>query len=475
MKNRNSNFKKDTPSEKRNAQAKPFAKREQNLSKNEANPKREARPSNKDTNRDTRFDKPKREGKLDSKFEPTEKRRRTDAPTQRKAAFQKNTNPKHADRNGEKSDKDFGKNDRKNFHPTDRPVDRFTDRREKGSRQQEGELSQRDALRLKAKTNPKAAQRSNFKPKSGAESDFEADKKTTKGSDFRKTTRFSERKQTERGERNRNQDENPKRRNFAKESRNTKSGRTKGVQTEEDTHFIRLNRYIANSGLCSRREADKLIAKGAISINGNVVTELGYKVSQKDVVQYRDKVLRKERNVYILLNKPKDTLTTTQDPQGRPTVMDLVREACLERIYPVGRLDRNTTGLLLLTNDGEMAKKLSHPSYGVQKIYRVELDKPFVDTDFQKLVEGITLEDGFIKPDGIAILTPDRKTIGVELHSGKNRIVRRMFSHLSYEVEKLDRTVYAGLTKETLSRGQWRYLSEREIIRLKFFTKRTIG
>ena len=234
----------------------------------------------------------------------------------------------------------------------------------------------------------------------------------------------------------------------------------------------RLNRYISNSGVCSRREADTLIAKGEISVNGKVVKELGFKVRPSDEVKFKGRVLRKEKPVYVLLNKPKDFITTTSDPKGRKTVMDLVKKATTERIYPVGRLDRNTTGLLLFTNDGEVAKKLSHPSYEVQKIYRVTLDKPFTEEDIEKLKEGLELEDGLAKADGAAILSPDGLSVGIELHIGKNRIVRRMFAHLGYEVIRLDRTVYAGLTKETLGRGQWRLLNEREIIRLRFFNKR---
>ncbi|WP_338762525.1 pseudouridine synthase [Bernardetia sp. ABR2-2B] len=234
----------------------------------------------------------------------------------------------------------------------------------------------------------------------------------------------------------------------------------------------RLNRYISNSGVCSRREADNLIAKGEISVNGKVVKELGFKVRPTDEVKYKGKVLRKEKPVYVLLNKPKDFITTTSDPKGRKTVMDLVRKATTERIYPVGRLDRNTTGLLLFTNDGEVAKKLSHPSYEVQKIYRVTLDKPFSEEEIEQLKAGLELEDGLAKADGAAILDPDGLSVGIELHMGKNRIVRRMFAHLGYEVIRLDRTVYAGLTKETIGRGQYRLLNEREIIRLRFFNKR---
>lgn len=258
-------------------------------------------------------------------------------------------------------------------------------------------------------------------------------------------------------------------------AKNTNSERTNSSsQSSSSTanETWRLNRYISNSGVCSRREADNLIAKGEISVNGKVVKELGFKVRPTDEVKYKGKVLRKEKPVYVLLNKPKDFITTTSDPKGRKTVMDLVAKATTERIYPVGRLDRNTTGLLLFTNDGEMAKQLSHPSYEVQKIYRVQLDKPFSEEEVEKLKAGLELEDGLAKADGAAILSPDGLSVGVELHIGKNRIVRRMFAHLGYEVVRLDRTVYAGLTKETLGRGQWRLLNEREIIRLRFFNKR---
>lgn len=256
-------------------------------------------------------------------------------------------------------------------------------------------------------------------------------------------------------------------------AKNANSERTPtNSQSSAAADTWRLNRYISNSGVCSRREADTLIARGEISINEKIVKELGFKVRPSDEVKYKGKVLRKEKPVYVLLNKPKDFITTTSDPQGRKTVMDLVKKATTERIYPVGRLDRQTTGLLLFTNDGEMAKQLSHPSYEVQKIYRVELNKPFEEEDLEKLKVGLELEDGLAKVDNAAILSPDGFSIGVELHIGKNRIVRRMFNHLGYEVIRLDRTVYAGLTKETLGRGQWRLLNEREIIRLRFFNKR---
>lgn len=238
---------------------------------------------------------------------------------------------------------------------------------------------------------------------------------------------------------------------------------------DEERDTIRLNRYIANAGVCSRRDADSLIEAGEIKVNGKVITEMGYQVKPGDVVKYGSRVLNPEKMLYVLLNKPKDFITTTDDPTDRRTVMDLVKNAGPQRIYPVGRLDRNTTGLLLLTNDGELAEKLTHPSYQIRKMYQAELDKPISTEDFEKLREGIELEDGFIKPDDLAIVTPDAQVIGIEIHSGRNRIVRRMFEALGYEVTKLDRTVYASLDKKDLPRGNWRYLTEKEVIKLKYF------
>ncbi|WP_461100417.1 pseudouridine synthase [Spirosoma koreense] len=233
--------------------------------------------------------------------------------------------------------------------------------------------------------------------------------------------------------------------------------------------LTRLNRYIANSGVCSRREADELIARGDIWVNGKVVTEMGYKVKEGDTVKYGTKVLDPERFVYVLLNKPKDYITTTDDPEERKTVMELVADAGNFRMYPVGRLDRNTTGLLLLTNDGELADKLTHPSNNIRKIYQAELDKPITDEHFEALKKGIELEDGPIKPDALSIITPDAQVIGIEIHSGRNRIVRRIFEHFGYEVTKLDRTTYAGLTKKELPRGKWRFLDPKEVVKLKYF------
>lgn len=235
------------------------------------------------------------------------------------------------------------------------------------------------------------------------------------------------------------------------------------------TDKIRLNRYISNSGVCSRREADELIKMGLVTVNGTVVTEMGHKVSRKDVVKYDGKTLRAEKPVYILMNKPKGFLTTTKDPQERNTVMQIIADSIKERVYPVGRLDRNTTGLLLLTNDGELADKLMHPSHNVKKIYKVDLDKPITKTDFEKIKKGVHLEEGKAIVDDLAIVSPDNKTIGIEIHIGWNRVIRRIFEALGYEVVKLDRSVYAGLDKKELSRGHWRHLTREEVVRLKHY------
>ena len=232
---------------------------------------------------------------------------------------------------------------------------------------------------------------------------------------------------------------------------------------------LRLNKFIANSGICSRREADELIKNGEIAVNGEVVTEMGMKVKRSDRVVYKGKKINPEKPVYILLNKPKDFITTTEDPLERKTVMSLVKNACEERIFPVGRLDRNTTGLLFFTNDGELAAKLSHPSNQVKKIYQVTLDKPLSQNDEADVREGLTLEDGPAPVDDIQVLSKDRRILGLEIHIGRNRIVRRIFAHMGYEVTALDRVMYAGLDKKDLKRGNYRFLSEKEVIRLKYF------
>ncbi|RUA12473.1 MAG: pseudouridine synthase [Flavobacteriia bacterium] len=239
-------------------------------------------------------------------------------------------------------------------------------------------------------------------------------------------------------------------------------------QKKSNPDEIRLNRYIANAGICSRREADTFIAAGNVTVNGKPVTEMGYKVKRSDDVRFDGKRLNPEQKEYILLNKPKNFITTTSDEKGRRTVMELISSASKARLLPVGRLDRNTTGLLLFTNDGDLTKKLTHPKHGVRKIYHVHLDQSLSLADLHKIEAGLELEDGPIEVDSISFIQgAPKKEIGVEIHSGRNRIVRRIFEHLGYEVTKLDRVIFAGLTKKDLPRGHWRHLTEQEVINLK--------
>ena len=259
---------------------------------------------------------------------------------------------------------------------------------------------------------------------------------------------------------------------FKKGGFDNKYSKKKQIQYREEmkdpNEPIRLNKYLANAGVCSRREADDFITAGVVTVNGQVVTELGTKVKLGDEVRFHDQTISIERKIYILLNKPKDYVTTVEDPQDRKTVMDLVKGACKERIYPVGRLDRNTTGVLLLTNDGEMASKLTHPRFLKKKIYHVRLDKNLTAADMNQLATGIQLEDGEIHVDEVSYTHETDKTlVGVEIHSGRNRIVRRMFEHLGYHVLRLDRVQFAGLTKKNLRRGDWRFLTEKEVNMLR--------
>ena len=241
---------------------------------------------------------------------------------------------------------------------------------------------------------------------------------------------------------------------------------------EEDDGSMRLNKYIANAGICSRREADDLISSGVVQVNGKTITEMGYRVKPTDIIKYGGQTLKKERLVYLILNKPKDYITTADDPQKRRTVLELIAGACKERIYPVGRLDRATTGLLMFTNDGDLTKKLTHPKYGVRKIYHVELDKPLKRADMDKIIEGLELEDGPIKVDEISYVANgvDKTQVGVEIHSGKNRIVRRIFEHMGYNVRKLDRVMFGSLTKKDMARGRWRFLTDAEVGMLKMIS-----
>ena len=366
-------------------------------------------------------------------------------------SFDKKDNFKRTDRNDgprsfDRSERSFDKKD--NFKRTDRnDGPRSFDRSERS---------------FDKKDNFKRTDR-NDGPRSFDRSERSFDKKDSfKRTDRNDGPRSSNRKFD--GERSRNLDDN---KNFG-EKQYIKRPKKKAAESEDDG-LVRLNRYIANAGICSRRKADELITAGVIWVNGEPVTELGTKVDPAtDEIRYNNERLKREKNVYVLLNKPKDYITTTDDPQERHTVMELVSKATKERIYPVGRLDRNTTGLLLMTNDGSLAEKLSHPRNSISKIYNVELNKSLTQGDFNKINFGIELEDGVIKPDDLSYVQGgSKREVGIQIHSGKNRIVRRIFESLGYEVVKLDRVVYANLTKKDLPRGRWRYLEEREIVQLK--------
>jgi len=241
----------------------------------------------------------------------------------------------------------------------------------------------------------------------------------------------------------------------------------KETEKIEKQEPIRLNKFIAASGICSRRDADELIKKGKVKLNGKVITELGVKVELTANVMVNDKVITPEKKVYILINKPKDYVSTVDDPHAERTVIDLVRNATKERVYPVGRLDRNTTGVLLITNDGDLTKKLTHPSSNKKKIYHISVNKAVIKADLDRIADGIELDDGFIKADAISYVDANKKEIGIEMHSGRNRIVRRIFEYLGYRVVKLDRVYFAGLTKKGVNRGKWRFLEDKEISMLK--------
>ena len=245
------------------------------------------------------------------------------------------------------------------------------------------------------------------------------------------------------------------------------------ITRPQTTDLMPLNKYISHAGISGRREAAEIVKKGIVKVNGKIVTEPGHKISPKDEVVVNGKKIFPSKNlVYILLNKPKDFITTTEDPQGRKTVLDLIRRATTERVYPVGRLDRNTSGVLLFTNDGELSQKLTHPSNEIKKIYAVTLDKPLDKKDFDQILKGIVLEDGPASVDKLAYAdTKDKTQLGVEIHSGRNRIVRRIFEHLGYDVKNLDRVMFGGLTKKNVERGKWRFLNEKEVRELKYFGK----
>lgn len=242
----------------------------------------------------------------------------------------------------------------------------------------------------------------------------------------------------------------------------------KALETTKPPSHTRLNKLISQAGICPRRKADILIQAGHITVNGQKVTTRGYQVRPTDTVKYQNQILKPERPTYILLNKPKDYITTARDPQGRKTVLDLVKQATPAKVYPVGRLDRNTTGLLLLTNDGQLAQKLTHPSKQIKKIYEVTLAQPIRTADLKAIQDGIVLTDGIVQVDEIAIVSADQKVLGLAIHMGKNRIIRRLFEHLGYQIAKLDRVLYASLTKKNLPRGKWRFLTVQEVRHLKY-------
>ena len=299
---------------------------------------------------------------------------------------------------------------------------------------------------------------------------------------MRKKTGFGGRKNESKGSQGPNSSNTGKRGEGSRRSSGRTSGKfskTLGSKSKgqsfrprnTDDGKIRLNKFIANAGICSRRDADELIKEGKISVNGTIITELGIKVGPQDRVKFEGKNLMAEKPVYVLLNKPKDYISTVEDPQGRKTVMDLIKRAAKERIYPVGRLDRNTTGLLMFTNDGELSSKLTHPSFKIKKIYQVTLDRPISGNDVEIIKKGVTLDDGLALVDDIQVLSKDRRILGMEIHIGRNRIVRRIFEHLEYEVTQLDRVMLGPLDKRDLARGKWRHLSEKEVNLLKNVVK----
>ena len=386
------------------------------------------------------------------------KRPRTRKPAERKEEFLQNKSFRISHRDGaEEGQKDRPRTRRK-FDDEERPKRRFNKDEEKPRRRKF-----EDDERPRRKFNDEE------RPKRRFNKDEERPKRRFNKDEERPRRKFNDKEEkprrgSRRFEERHDEEEAPKR------------GR-KGDVSEKDPMYdrpaatgeIRLNKYLADCGICSRREADDLIKAGCVTVNGELVTTMGYKVKTTDKVVYGGQTLNREKLRYILLNKPKGYITTADDPEGRETVMELVKNACEERIFPVGRLDKNTTGLLLLTNDGDLAKKLTHPSSEITKLYHVVLNKPLTKNDMLRISEGVELDDGMIAADSIAYVEDDesKKGIGIELHSGRNRIVRRIFEHLGYEVMKLDRVMFAGLDKYKLPRGEWRFLTDREVAMLK--------
>ena len=371
---------------------------------------------------------------------------------------------------------------RRKFNDEDRPRRRFDDDKPRRRSNEDDERPRRrfndDDERPRRKFNDEDRPRRRFnddKPRRRSNGDEERPRRRFNDDDERPRRRFNDDDRPRR----RFDDDKPRRgRRYEDhdEEEAPKRGR-KGYVREKDPMYdrpaatgeIRLNKYLADCGVCSRREADDLIKAGCVTVNGEVITTMGYKVKTNDKVMYGGQTLNREKLRYILLNKPKGYITTADDPEGRETVMELVKDACPERIFPVGRLDKATTGLLLMTNDGDLAKKLTHPSSEVSKLYHVVLNKPLTRNDMLRISDGIELDDGFISADEIAYDADDdsKKSIGIQLHSGRNRIVRRIFEHLGYDIVKLDRVMFAGLDKYKLPRGEWRFLTDKEVAMLK--------
>lgn len=403
-------------------------------------------------NRNSRDDK-------SGKFKQS-KANRNERSFSKKKEYQNGANAEFKD-DRKKSDKTSLKYSRDEYQPSDRNMNsKF-----KG-KNSENKLSRKNFFG----DTPKQR---DFGNKSSFNEGADKDDKRVAGTYSQRGRAFSKEESTQRSDRPQFSNANAKKGKAFNRPRKNKTHDSNFAVERTDNGLIRLNRYVANAGICSRRKADELIEAGVVSVNGAVVTELGTKVDPaKDEIRYNGEKLKRERMVYVLLNKPKDYITTTDDPQDRRTVMHLVDKASNERIYPVGRLDRNTTGLILMTNDGSLAEKLSHPRNNIRKLYQVELTKNLSQGDFNKIQYGLELEDGFVKPDSISYVQGgSKKEIGIQIHSGKNRIVRRIFESLGYEVAKLDRSIYANLTKKDLPRGKWRYLNEAETIQLKHFIK----
>jgi 23S rRNA pseudouridine2605 synthase len=476
----------------------------------------ERRESTPRTTRYNREEKPERESFSDRKRKPFNK-------DERKTSFTKEKGTRNYssgnERNIEGKDEQRGFKKRSNYSDRnerrERPqTDGFRKRRSFSDQDENRTLSDKRKSAYPSEERNKRSDigRADSKPRRAFPDDFkkkvneEGGYNKNKSGEFRSKkpfaredrNQYSERTKTTFDKESRNEFSERNKKPFAKENRNEysdkRNARKKFADHDRPKSFtekrvkeskqytydavpkpepsdIRLNRYIANSGICSRRDADEKIKMGLVTVNGTTITEMGFKVKPGDVVKYEGKTLRAEKPVYILMNKPKGFLTTTDDPDDKRTVMEIIAPHVKERIYPVGRLDRNTTGLLLLTNDGELAEQLSHPSYNVKKIYKVELDRPLAKADFDKIAQGVYLEEGRAMVDDMAIISDDGRTVGIELHIGWNRVVRRIFESLEYQVIKLDRTVYAGLDKKDLPRGSFRHLTENEVVRLKHFKK----